>query len=105
MEELGWYFKGWREPASHSQNGVWWSASDSSEMYALVMSYTGNGFLSGKNQNNKPHPPDLGTHANSIIMLVGSVNSECQTLCFVDLHLPDPFLLKQIVGKCVLCVR
>lgn len=98
-------FKGWREPASHSQNGVWWSASDSSEMYALVMSsYTGNGFLSGKNQNNKPHPPDLGTHANNIITLVGSVNSECQTLCFVDLHLPDPLLLKQIVGKCVLFV-
>lgn len=73
------------------------TTSDSREAYVLVvLSYIGSGFLLCKNQNNKPHPPRLGTHA---VRLVGSAVSEHPALCSGDLHLPDPFMLTQTVGK------
>lgn len=79
-----------------------WTTSDSREMYVLVVSsYLGSGFLLCKNQNNKPHPPHPGTHA---VRLIGSAISEHPTLYSEDLHLPDPFVLKQMVGKvCAVC--
>lgn len=95
VKEQGWVvLQCWREPASHPPKAMvsGWTTSNSREMYVLVvLSYLGSGFLLCKNQNNKPHPPHLGTHA---VRLVGSAVTEHPTLCSGHLHLPDPFLLK-----------
>lgn len=67
----------------------------------VVLSYLGSGFLLCKNQNNKPHPPCLGTHA---VRLDGSAVSEHPALFSGDLHFSDPSVLKPTVGKiCAVC--
>lgn len=69
-------------------------------MYVLVVFGYGC-FLLCKNEDNKPHPPRLDPLA---VRLVGSAISEHPPLCSGDLHLPDPFILKQPGRKvCAVC--